>query len=82
MSHYSVNVRDAREAFTKLICTAYERPDFVALAAQSVDMLNKAFDELTDYLVRQREERDRIIQNLINEVAEAKHQAELIRRNR
>lgn len=40
--------------------------------ACSVDELNNAWDKLTDALVAQREERDRIIADLINQLAEVK----------
>lgn len=40
--------------------------------AQALDSLNKAWDELTDALVRQRDERDKQIARLMNELAEAK----------
>lgn len=40
--------------------------------ALALDELNKRWDELTDALVRQRRERDRIISELISELAEAK----------
>jgi hypothetical protein len=40
--------------------------------ACAVDELNKAWDRLTDALIRQRDERDRQIVRLINELAEAR----------
>lgn len=38
--------------------------------ARAIDELNKAWDGLTDVLVRQRKERDRVIRHLIDELAE------------
>ncbi len=40
--------------------------------ADALDLLNKAWDALLDCIVRQREERDRQILMLIDELAEAK----------
>ena len=40
--------------------------------SQAVDQLNEAWDALTDCLVRQREERNVLILELVDEVAELK----------
>ena len=66
---YDSNLSAAKHSFLKLMMT--ENPDKFEIA-NTVDALNKAWDELTDALVRQRAERDRQILSLIDQLAEAK----------
>jgi hypothetical protein len=71
--NYDRNLSWAKENVTKMICrlASKEGCDPMDVSA-AVNDLNKAWDELTDCLVRQREERDRQILSLIDELAEAK----------
>lgn len=72
MSGYQDRVNDCKSAVTKQICQiAAGHGDIMDLASY-IDNLNKAWDELTDCLVRQRDTRDAQIFRLMNELAEAK----------
>lgn len=72
MGNYDQRLRWAKDAVTTMICNL-QAPDTkwtLMDLARSVDDLNKAWDELTDCLVRQRTERDAQILRLIDELAE------------
>lgn len=70
--NYDGAVHREKNAFTNfLMDTKEDDPKWRNLAANRVDALNAAWDELTDALVRQRDERDRLISRLLNDLAEA-----------
>jgi ribosomal protein L29 len=78
--NYDQKVFDAKDRVTRVIVelTAKEitpeqfRNLSIADMAKAVDDLNKAWDELTNALVRQREVRDEIISDLFAKIAELK----------
>lgn len=76
MGGYDAQVHIAKSVVTKAVLNMENKEERVRTdmleMGMAVDDLNKAWDELTTCLVRQREERDRIITGLINELAEAK----------
>ena len=77
VSHYDDCVYSSKREVTRLICSLVsedERKHRFAVEQMpgAIDNLNKDWDELTSALVRQREERDHVIQSLINQLAEAK----------
>jgi hypothetical protein len=77
MSGYDDAVFAAKQNVTKLVCDVasddQRRHRFgVEQLPGAIDHLNKAWDELTNCLVRQRTERDEQISRLISELAEAK----------
>lgn len=74
MRNYDRELGDAKAAATRALCAVVsgKNPDAVDHMATALDDLNKAWDALTDCLVRQREERDEQICRLIDELAEAK----------
>ena len=65
-------VHACKDEVTRLICEAVKKDSRVGVEqiAQAVDNLNKAWDALTDHLVRQRAARDATISHLHNEIAE------------
>ncbi len=71
------NAKDAATAVVRVMARhevsgpGNERPISAELVASTIDALNKAWDELTDCLVRQRKQRDEVIRGLIDELAEA-----------
>jgi hypothetical protein len=70
---YERAVSDARAAALKAVVNLGKlKVDENALmwVTGALDTLNKAWDQLTDALVRQRDERDDQIRRLINELAE------------
>lgn len=72
--NYDANLSAAKHRATSELVKIqrdYVNADLHGMAG-AIDDLNKAWDELTDCLVRQREERDRQILKLIDELAEAK----------
>lgn len=71
---YDRRVSDAKETVTGMLMNLQDpNSRFTILdVARSVDDLNKAWDELTSCLVRQREARDREIASLLNQLAEAR----------
>lgn len=74
---YDRRVWNAKDNVTKLVCDAASsderRHNFgLEQLPGAIDELNKAWDELTNCLVRQRNERDEQISRLISELAEAK----------
>jgi hypothetical protein len=75
VSRYDVRMSDAKQAVTKALCgLAAGNPGLdVGGLATAIDNLNRAWDQLTDALVRQRDERDEQIGRLMNEVAERRH---------
>ncbi len=81
MSNYDRRVSDAKAGATRAIVNLVKHgsdnkplcdADAANWAATAVDDLNKAWDDLTDALVRQRDERDEWIAKLLNELAEAR----------
>jgi hypothetical protein len=72
--NYDSQLFDAKHAVTLAVCRATRDPSGDALPhlASAIDTLNEKWDELTDCLVRQRQERDEQIRRLIDELAEAK----------
>jgi hypothetical protein len=77
MSDYDRRVSDAKQEVTRLICSIVSSDEKkheygVENLPGAIDNLNKAWDALTDCLVRQRTERDREIVSLLNQLAEAK----------
>lgn len=73
MKDYDAQLRGCKDRVTRLLCQlATKNPPDVMDVGRAVDDLNKAWDELTDCLVRHREERDRQIHRLLNELAEAR----------
>ncbi len=72
--NYDHNVTAAKRSFADLLIDkSYGDIDkFKYAVASRLDELNRCWDELTDALVRQRQERDTVILDLINKLAEAK----------
>ena len=64
---YDRDLINAKSRVTKLFCTPNVDPIDMAGA---VEDLNKSWDNLTDCLVRQRVVRDRVIQDLMGQLAE------------
>lgn len=74
MSNYDTQLRGAKDAVTNTLLKLISKdpgPWTLQDLAARIDDLNKAWDELTDALVRQRETRDRFISELVNRLAEA-----------
>ena len=71
---YDQDVHNAKQAVTdELLRFQRANPGTNAESlAMATDRLNKAWDALTDCLVRQRKERDAQILRLVDELAEAK----------
>lgn len=72
--NYDHMLFDAKDHVTRTLCDLQRQSkdaDVSALAS-AIDNLNKAWDALTDCLIRQRDERDEQIIRLIDELAEAK----------
>jgi hypothetical protein len=70
---YDGQLRAAKDYTTKTLARLAANKNTEPMeVSNAVDLLNKAWDELTDALVRQREERDKVITRLINELAERK----------
>ena len=63
MRNYDQELRSAKSEVTRALMDS---------AGRTVDDLNKAWDNLTDALVRQREERNLQILRLLDELSEAK----------
>ena len=73
MSDYELQVRWAKDHVGKLILQMCgKNPLTPEEMSQAVGDLNKAWDALTDALVRQREEREKCIRHLLNQLAERK----------
>ncbi len=73
MRDYDGAVRAAKDHALKTLCRMNAKPPACSDdVAQAFDCLNKAWDDLTDALVRQREERDKAIRRLMDELAERK----------
>ncbi len=72
MIDYDADVYNAKKVMTDLICRPPESPARPMEIANATDCLNKAWEELTDSLARQVVERNRVISNLCNELAEAR----------
>lgn len=72
--NYESLVYDAKRAVTVSLIDCQRANgggDFSNLAS-AIDELNRRWDQLTDALVRQRDERQELIGRLLNELAEAK----------
>lgn len=81
MSNYDLRVSDAKAAATRAVANLAKNDrqgkplcdgDAMQWVATAVDDLNKAWDALTDALVRQRDECGEQVVRLIHELAEAK----------
>lgn len=72
MSNYDLMVSDLKRATTAEILRLQRDKVDVDNIARLVDQLNEAWDKLTDALVRQRTERDNVIRDLIDQLAEAR----------
>ncbi len=73
MGGYDLRLSDAKAACTRCLLQASKDSKFdLSNLASAIDHLNKMWDELTDCLVRQREERGEQILALMDELAEAK----------
>ena len=70
--NYDTLVWNAKDAVNKEIYRLTQEQAGVADLAARIDDLNAAWDALTDALVRQRDERDTLISELISRLAEAK----------
>ena len=72
--NYDLLLSGCKRAATSALCRAITDNPKVNMdgIAAALDALNEAWDRLTDALVRQRDERDRIIRDLINQLAEEK----------
>jgi hypothetical protein len=72
---YELRLQHAKTAVTNAVMRAVSKdppPDAVMTLAGAIDDLNKAWDNLTDCLCRQRDFRDQEISRLMSELAEAK----------
>lgn len=75
MRNYDLELSDVKAATTRELCDLIRDTNGginLDGIASLIDQLNKAWDELTDCLVRQCKERDDQILRLIDELAEAK----------
>lgn len=77
MSNLDRRVYDAKHEVTRQLCNVISSDEQkhrygIDQLPGAIDALNKAWDDMTTALVRQREERDRQIIRLINELAEAR----------
>lgn len=73
-ANYDGRLFEAKQRAIRAVCRLNDPKDHNAVPdmATALDDLNKAWDQLTDCLVRQREERDRKILALIDELAESR----------
>lgn len=71
MSDYDGAVSRCKNALLKLLVAGQTKLDWPDLGARITEM-HQATDAQADALVRQRDERDRLISNLLNQLAEAK----------
>lgn len=69
---YDARLFEAKHRATRTLCAAISGKADLTEVGSAIDDLNKAWDELTDALVRQRKERDLQIIRLIDELAEAR----------
>jgi hypothetical protein len=71
---YDRNLSDAKHAATTMLCELVKTETRFTIMdmAGKVDDLNKAWDELTDHLVRQRDARDATISHLLDQIAHLK----------
>lgn len=77
MSNYSRHVGEAKARVTDAICMIVSSDEKkhqrgIELLPGAVDDLNKAWDELTDCLVRQRDARGIEVMSLLDQLAEAR----------
>jgi len=72
VSNYDLMVSDLKRATTAEILRLQRDKVDVDNIARLVDQLNEAWDKLTDALVRQRTERDNVVRDLIDQLAEAR----------
>lgn len=71
MSHYDQRLSFAKQAVTEEFAQPPDKKDWMRMAGR-IDELNKAWDELTDALVRQRQEYIDLVNDLVRQLAEAK----------
>jgi hypothetical protein len=70
---YDAGVRAAKDHVLKLLALmGANKPVSTDEVAVAFDSLNREWDRLTDALVRQRNERDRLIRSLLDQLAERK----------
>ena len=71
MSDYDGAVTRCKNAILKVIGAGPQKLDWLDLGMRITEM-HQAYDAQADALVRQRDERDRLIVNLLNQLAEAR----------
>lgn len=71
MSDYDGEVSHCRHQMMKLLAFGKEKLDWLELGTRLTE-LHAAQDAQTSALIRQRDERDRLISNLLNQLAEAR----------
>jgi hypothetical protein len=71
VSDYDGEVSHCKHQLLKLLAVGKEKLDMLELGTR-VTELHQAHDAQTSALVRQRDERDRLISNLLNQLAEAR----------
>lgn len=74
-ANYDRQLWGAKAHAIQVLCQLHNSkqfPDAATHMATAIDDLNKAWDELTDCLIRQRDERDMKILALIDELAESR----------
>lgn len=73
MNNYDLMLSDTKRAVVNILCAAVRKEDWALEQLPGmIDQLNEAWDKLTDCLVRQRDERGRQIERLMDELAEAR----------
>jgi hypothetical protein len=70
MRNYYLELSDAKQHITMTLCRAVKGERPIDDLAAALDVLNSAWGRLTDCLVRQRQERDKVILQLLDELAE------------
>jgi len=74
MKDYDGNLYSAKRAATDALLNLSRNPESGQMdMAAALDSLNKAWDELTDYLIRQNKARDLRISELTDELTEMEH---------
>ncbi len=70
MNNYDSILFHAKDNVIKCLCRLIsdKEMDITEMSA-AIDNLNQAWDDLTNYLVRQREERDNVITHLMDKLA-------------
>lgn len=72
MRDYDGELIQVKRRVEKLVIAHASKPLPVEELSQMICDLNSAWDALTDALVRQRNERDKVIAHLMNQLAERK----------